>query len=276
MGADVIKVEGCVRFDWWRGWEATEEWINEGGAEKSSAFNMVNRNKRDVTLDLSTERGSDLLKRLVAISDVVVENYSSAVLTKLGLHYAVLKDVNPRDHHDLHAGVRHGRPMAGLSGVWLHRRTGLRPAAPVGQRRRSTDDGACRPRRCRRRDHGRCGADDGLAHQASNRARPVPGPLAVPGPVPGGHPGHPDPIGDGPAAGPPRQPLGPFRSEGRLPVRRGRRVDRHRSPLGDPSGRRSGTSRTFRISDRSRTACDGSRRSTARSRPSRASKSPRS
>ena len=111
MGADVIKVEGCVRFDWWRGWEATEEWINEGGAEKSSAFNMVNRNKRDVTLDLSTERGSDLLKRLVAISDVVVENYSAAVLTKLGLHYAVLKDVNPEI-------IMISMPAFGTDGPW--------------------------------------------------------------------------------------------------------------------------------------------------------------
>ena len=111
MGADVVKVEGCVRFDWWRGWEATEEWINEGGAEKSAAFNMVNRNKRDVTLDLSTERGSDLLKRLVAISHVVVENYSAGVLTKLGLHYDVLKEVNP-------AIVMISMPAFGTDGPW--------------------------------------------------------------------------------------------------------------------------------------------------------------
>ena len=111
MGADVIKVEGCVRFDWWRGWEATQEWINEGGAEKSAAFNMVNRNKRDVTLDLSTARGSDLLKRLVAISDVVVENYSAGVLGKLGLHYEVLKEVNP-------AIVMISMPAFGTDGPW--------------------------------------------------------------------------------------------------------------------------------------------------------------
>ena len=33
MGAEVIKVEGCVRFDWWRSWEATQEWIDDNGAE---------------------------------------------------------------------------------------------------------------------------------------------------------------------------------------------------------------------------------------------------
>ena len=111
MGADVIKVEGCVRFDWWRGWEATQEWIDEGGAEKNPAFNMVNRNKRDLTLDLSTVDGSDLLKRLVAVSDVVVENYSAGVLPKLGLDYPVLADVNP-------ALVMISMPAFGAQGPW--------------------------------------------------------------------------------------------------------------------------------------------------------------
>ena len=111
MGADVIKVEGCVRFDWWRGWEATQEWINEGGAEKSSAFNTVNRNKRDLTLDLATPTGVALLKRLVAISDVVVENYSAGVLPKLGLDYPVLAEVNPEI-------VMISMPAFGSDGPW--------------------------------------------------------------------------------------------------------------------------------------------------------------
>ena len=111
MGADVIKVEGCVRFDWWRGWEATQEWIDSDGAEKNPAFNMVNRNKRDITLDLSTPEGADLLKRLVALSDVVVENYSAGVLPKLGLDYAVLAEVNP-------ALVMISMPAFGTDGPW--------------------------------------------------------------------------------------------------------------------------------------------------------------
>ena len=111
MGADVIKVEGCVRFDWWRGWEATRAWIDSHGAEKNPAFNMVNRNKRDLTLDLSTRVGSDLLKRLVAISDVVVENYSAGVLPKLGLDYPVLAEINP-------ALVMISMPAFGTDGPW--------------------------------------------------------------------------------------------------------------------------------------------------------------
>ena len=111
MGADVVKVEGCVRFDWWRGWEATQAWIDEGGAEKNPAFNTVNRNKRAITLDLSTPVGSDLLKRLVAISDVVVENYSAGVLPKLGLSYDVLAEANP-------AIVMISMPAFGTDGPW--------------------------------------------------------------------------------------------------------------------------------------------------------------
>ena len=111
MGADVIKVEGCVRFDWWRGWEATQEWIDTGGAEKNPAFNMVNRNKRAITLDLASPEGAALLKRLVALADVVVENYSAGVLPKLGLDYAALAEANP-------ALVMISMPAFGTDGPW--------------------------------------------------------------------------------------------------------------------------------------------------------------
>lgn len=111
MGAEVIKVESCERFDWWRGWEATEEWIALNAAEQSASFNTVNRNKLDVTLDLTSPDGSALLKRLVAIADVVVENYSSGVLPKLGLDYAALKAVNPQV-------VMLSMPAFGSNGPW--------------------------------------------------------------------------------------------------------------------------------------------------------------
>ena len=64
MGADVIKVESCERFDWWRSWEATPEWIENDGAEKSTAFNTVNRNKRNITLDDVAGAGLYLLSDL--------------------------------------------------------------------------------------------------------------------------------------------------------------------------------------------------------------------
>jgi crotonobetainyl-CoA:carnitine CoA-transferase CaiB-like acyl-CoA transferase len=94
MGADVIKVESCERFDWWRSWEATREWIESDGAEKSTAFNTVNRNKRDITLDLEHPEGRELLLRLVATANAVVENYSGGVLPKLELGYDAFRKVN--------------------------------------------------------------------------------------------------------------------------------------------------------------------------------------
>jgi crotonobetainyl-CoA:carnitine CoA-transferase CaiB-like acyl-CoA transferase len=111
MGAEVIKVEGCVRFDWWRSWEATQDWIDDDGAEKSPAFLYVNRNKLDITLDLEDENGRDLLLQLVATADAVVENFSGGVLPKLRLDYAHLKAVNPEL-------VMVSMPAFGSDGPW--------------------------------------------------------------------------------------------------------------------------------------------------------------
>lgn len=111
MGAQVIKVESCTRFDWWRSWEATPEWIADNGAEKALAYLYVNRNKLDITLDLEDETGRDLLLQLVAISDAVIENYSGGVLPKLKLDYAHLKQANKQI-------VMVSMPAFGSTGPW--------------------------------------------------------------------------------------------------------------------------------------------------------------
>ena len=111
MGAEVIKIESCTRFDWFRGWEASQDWIDENQAEKHPPFLAMNRNKKDVTLDLSTERGRDLLLRLVAISDAVVENFPSTVLPKLNLGYEVFRGVKPEI-------VMLSMPGFGSTGPW--------------------------------------------------------------------------------------------------------------------------------------------------------------
>lgn len=111
LGATVIKVESCTRFDWWRSWEATEEWIADDGAEKSLQFVYVNRNKLDITLDLEAERGRELLLKLVSQADALVENYSGEVLPKLRLDYQHLVQANP----DL---VMVSMPPFGSAGPW--------------------------------------------------------------------------------------------------------------------------------------------------------------
>ena len=111
MGAQVIKVESCERFDWWRSWEATQAWIADNGAEKSPQYLYVNRNKQDITLDLENPRGRELLLQLVATADALVENYSGGVLPKLQLDYSHLIEANP----DL---VMVSMPAFGSTGPW--------------------------------------------------------------------------------------------------------------------------------------------------------------
>ncbi len=111
MGADVIKVESCERFDWWRSWEATPEWIEDDGAEKSVAFNTVNRNKRDITLDLEHPEGRQLLLQLVGTANAVVENYSGGVLPKLNLGFEEFKQAK----EDI---ILLSMPAFGSNGPW--------------------------------------------------------------------------------------------------------------------------------------------------------------
>lgn len=96
FGAEVIKVEGTQYPDWWRGTHYTEEFYNEQLYEKNSNFALMNRNKLGITLDLTRQEGRAILLDLVKTADIVIENYSTEVLPKLGLDYAALSKVNDR------------------------------------------------------------------------------------------------------------------------------------------------------------------------------------
>ena len=98
MGAEVIKVESCRRPDPLRiqarglypqGDPGERSW------NRSGMINDRNRNKYGITLDLSLPQGRDVFRRLVTISDVVVENFSRRVVRNLGLEYAKVREVNP-------------------------------------------------------------------------------------------------------------------------------------------------------------------------------------
>jgi crotonobetainyl-CoA:carnitine CoA-transferase CaiB-like acyl-CoA transferase len=93
LGADVIKVEHPGEPDQSRG-NGTDRTLNE--AQLGTAFLAQASNKRAVTLDLKTERGRDILKKLVATADVFVENYRPGSLDALGLGYDALSALNPR------------------------------------------------------------------------------------------------------------------------------------------------------------------------------------
>jgi len=69
----------------------------EGAGGRESAYFMVlNRGKKSITLDLKSPRGLDLLKRLAAKSDVLIENFRPGAADRLGIGYAALAAVNPR------------------------------------------------------------------------------------------------------------------------------------------------------------------------------------
>ena len=95
LGADVIKVEGCAHIDWWRGWNALESG-DPPPYEIRANFNAVNRNKQGITLDLTNPRGGDILRRLAATADLLIENYAPGVLNRLGFSAEALGKINPR------------------------------------------------------------------------------------------------------------------------------------------------------------------------------------
>ena len=94
LGADVLKVESCGYFDWWRGWDGDMN-ADPPPYEMRPSFLMVNRNKRGITLDFKTDDGRTLLRRLAAQSDVLIENHAPGVLDKLGVGAAALAEANP-------------------------------------------------------------------------------------------------------------------------------------------------------------------------------------
>jgi crotonobetainyl-CoA:carnitine CoA-transferase CaiB-like acyl-CoA transferase len=95
MGAEVIKVEDTHHFDWWRG-SLSMAPPEMRPIERAAVFNTVNRGKRGVTLDLASARGIEILKRLVNVSDILVENFSPGVIDRLGLGYESVSAINPR------------------------------------------------------------------------------------------------------------------------------------------------------------------------------------
>ncbi|MBE1549485.1 crotonobetainyl-CoA:carnitine CoA-transferase CaiB-like acyl-CoA transferase [Mycobacterium sp. OAS707] len=110
LGAEVIHVESTRRPDGTRliaGIPITEEqWW-----ERSPIFSGLNTNKKGLTLDLQSTAGRDLLLRLIATSDVIVENFTPRVLEQIGLDFAAVQAVRPD-------AIMLRMPGFGLDGPW--------------------------------------------------------------------------------------------------------------------------------------------------------------
>src|SRR5580698_6461802 len=92
LGADVIKVERREGEDM-RRTPLSREWADRGMAP---AWLAINGNKRSLTLDLQKPAAVEIIKRLAAQADVVMENFRAGVMDRLGIGYAALSAINPR------------------------------------------------------------------------------------------------------------------------------------------------------------------------------------
>ena len=95
FGADVIKVESYGRPDPFRQWAAVTGSAEEGDLA-NPPFRVVGRNKRSLAVDLRDPVGHEVMGRLVARADLVVENFRRGVLERLGLGFEQLSAWNPR------------------------------------------------------------------------------------------------------------------------------------------------------------------------------------
>ncbi|WP_226580050.1 CaiB/BaiF CoA transferase family protein [Halobacillus litoralis] len=90
LGADVIKVEAPGGSDETRAWGPP---FHEG---ISAYYLCANRNKKSLTVNLKTVEGKEIIKKLVMTSDVVVHNFKTGTMKKMGLDYEDLKQINPK------------------------------------------------------------------------------------------------------------------------------------------------------------------------------------
>ncbi|MDB5742603.1 MAG: L-carnitine dehydratase/bile acid-inducible protein [Polaromonas sp.] len=114
LGADVIKIEPPGGGDQTRGAMG----FKMKGPDSMGFLNM-NRNKRSVVLNLKTDAGRALLLRLAKDADILIENYRPGAMTRLGLGYDVLKEVNPRLVYTSISGFGQTGPWADRPGFDL-------------------------------------------------------------------------------------------------------------------------------------------------------------
>jgi formyl-CoA transferase len=120
LGADVIKVETPQGGDIVRQAAPFEK-------GESATFIRVNRNKRSVALDLKHPRGKELFKRLASSADIVIENLRPGAMSKLGLDYPHLSELNPRVVYVAASGWGQDGPLSQLAGldIMAQARSGL-------------------------------------------------------------------------------------------------------------------------------------------------------
>ena len=109
LGADVIKIESPSNPDCARG-RGPDKAQNE--ALRGLNYQVQASNKKAITLDIKNSRGRDILKKMVSAVDILVENYRTGALDKIGLGYDDLKLINPKLIYCSLTGYGHEGPRA--------------------------------------------------------------------------------------------------------------------------------------------------------------------
>ena len=112
LGAEIIKIEDREKGDSVRTGAGVEELKQRGLA---SAFLMFNAGKKSMTLDLKKPETRDIITKLAATSDVVVENFRPGVIQRLGFDYQSLRKINPRLIYCSVSGYGQTGPDAGVA-----------------------------------------------------------------------------------------------------------------------------------------------------------------
>jgi len=113
FGAQVIRIEDPVQQGRWDILRNMPPFVDERrGPDLSGAFNNHNVGKLGITLNLRTQRGRELLERLVAISDVVSENFAAGVMARLGFDYERLRSLRQDIIYVSNCGFGHTGPYS--------------------------------------------------------------------------------------------------------------------------------------------------------------------
>lgn len=116
LGADVIKVENPDGGDDTRQWGPPFVEGRDGENLSAAYYHSANRGKRSIVADLRTEEGQEIVRRLVKMADVVIENFKLGGLIKYGLAYESLKRINPKIVYCSITGFGQTGPYASLAG----------------------------------------------------------------------------------------------------------------------------------------------------------------
>ncbi|TNV09748.1 CoA transferase [Brucella pecoris] len=139
LGATVIKVEHPDEPDYAR---TFPPFVGEDEEQLSAFFTQFNRNKLGITVNLKTDEGKELLRKLVGKVDILVENFRPGTMDKLGLGYETLKTINPKLVYTAISGYGRTGPNASrpaydntgqaVGGLWSMNGYADRPPVRVG------------------------------------------------------------------------------------------------------------------------------------------------